>query len=75
MSGPGELRTQAAAFREESARAAADKQEAVRAMAGAKSDNEHSAHELVAQVADCRNRRFAQWAGKLEEAAYELENP
>ena len=70
-----ELRAQASAFREESARAALDKEAAVVAMSAAGAAHEHSAFELVAQVADCRNRRFAQWAQKLEEAAYELENP
>jgi hypothetical protein len=70
-----ELRAQAGAFRDESARAASEKADLARAMARAGSENEHRALELQAGVADCRSRRFAQWAARLEEAAYELENP
>jgi hypothetical protein len=45
-------------------------------MLSADTASEHvEALALEAQVADCMNRRYQQWAAKLDEAAYELENP
>lgn len=75
MSTAAELREEAAIMRVKAARYAARHGEVARAMARAGAENAHRALELEAGVADCMARRFTQWAARLEEAAYELENP
>lgn len=75
MTAAEKLRARAAALREQAAEAAKDCVRVAREMAAAGSASEYESLELDRQVLDCMNRRFGQWAGKLDEAAYELENP
>jgi len=75
MSDPRELRARATSLRERSADAAREQARLSREMLAAGTANEHEALSLEAQVADCMNRRYQQWAARLDEAAYELENP
>ena len=76
MSAPAELRARATSLRAKSVEAAREQARLSREMLSADTASEHvEALALEAQVADCMNRRYQQWAAKLDEAAYELENP
>ncbi len=75
MSTPAELRARAISLRVRADNAAQDHARLAREKLKAASAAEHEALELEAAVADCMARRYRQWAAKLDEAAYELENP
>lgn len=75
MSDAQAMRVRAVLLREQAEAAAVEHAQIARAMLGAAGVNERAALELEAQVADCMSRRYQLWAAKLDEAAYELENP
>jgi hypothetical protein len=77
VSAPGHvesLRARATSLRAQADLAAKEHVRIARSMLGAEGA-EHTALELEAGVADCMSRRYQLWAARLDEAAYELENP
>jgi hypothetical protein len=70
-----ELRARAVVLRAKSEEASAEHARLAREMVATERAHEHAALQLEAGVADCMSRRYAQWAARLDEAAYELENP
>ena len=70
------LRARATALRAAAATAADEHSTLARQMARTETKpNESAALALQALVADCMARRYQLWAARLDEAAFELENP